>query len=279
MLADFMIIGAQKCGTTSLAAQLAEHPGICFCKIKEPGYFQKTMDWQDGLDAYHQLYEPKDGQLCGEASTMYTFLPEWQGTHARLFAYNPDLKLIYIMRNPIERVISNYSHDLVRGLTMAPPETAIYEHSGYINRSRYAVQIRPYLELFPRDSLLLLVFEDYVADQIGTLEQVARFLGIPRDPLEEIGTAEKHKSVGRWYLRNTGVRWLVRSGAFQSLRPRIPVSVRQAIRRRVSNKLDEKPHFSAELRKTIWRFVEDDVQAVEVLLGRTLEVWRTGEGQ
>jgi hypothetical protein len=274
-----MIIGAQKCGTTSLAAQLAEHPGICFCKIKEPGYFHKTMDWQSGLDAYHQLYEPKDGQLCGEASTMYTFLPEWQGTHTRLFAYNRDLKLIYIMRNPIERVISNYSHDLVRGLTRALPETAIYEYSGYINRSRYAVQIRPYLELFPRDSLLLLVFEDYVADQTGTLEQVARFLGIPRDPFQEIGTAEKHKSVGRLYLRSTGVRWLVRSSAFQSLRPRIPVSVRQAIRRLVANKLDEKPYFSPELRQTIWRFVEDDVQAIEALLGRTLGAWREREEQ
>jgi hypothetical protein len=65
-LVDFMIIGAQKSGTTSLAAQLADHPQICFSQIKEPGYFNETEDWESGLDRYHQLFDPADGQLCGE---------------------------------------------------------------------------------------------------------------------------------------------------------------------------------------------------------------------
>jgi hypothetical protein len=197
MRVDFMIIGAQKCGTTSLASQLAEHPSICFCKIKEPGYFHKVEDWRSDLDAYHQLFAPEDGQICGEASTMYTFLPEWHGTHSRLFAYNPDLKLIYIMRNPVERVISNYAHDLVRGFVKAAPESVVFEDPGYINRSRYGVQIRPYLELFPRENVLLLVFEEYVADQWKALQQICTFLEIPAELPGAVATVEKHKSVGQ----------------------------------------------------------------------------------
>ena len=71
--ANFMVIGAQKCGTTSLARQLSEHPEICFSDEKEPGFFNSTTDWKLGLEEYHRLYSPSLGQLCGEASTMYTF--------------------------------------------------------------------------------------------------------------------------------------------------------------------------------------------------------------
>ncbi len=277
MLVDFAIIGAQKCGTTSLAAQLAEHPDICFCEIKEPGYFHQVEDWQAGLEAYHRLYAPEADQICGEASTMYTFLPEWQGTHSRLFAYNPNLKLVYVMRQPVERVISNYSHDLVRGFVKAPPETAVFADPTYINRSRYAVQMRPYLELFPRENVLLLVFEEYIANQSQTLRQIAAFLGVSTDIVANAAPADKHKSVGQTYLKNSAIRSLARSRAFQAVRPHLASSIRQPIRRRLSNQLDEKPDFVPALRQAIWRFVEDDVREVEELLGRRLHVWRMGE--
>ncbi|MEZ4620948.1 MAG: sulfotransferase domain-containing protein [Caldilineaceae bacterium] len=188
MLVDFMMIGAQKCGTTSLAAQLAQHPEICFCSIKEPGFFHQHADWQEQLSDYHALYLPGAGQICGEASTMYTFLPEWQETPQRLFEYNPNLKLIYIMRDPVARVLSNYTHDLVRSIVKEAPEIAIFKDPVYINRSRYAVQMRPYLELFDRNQILFLIFEDYVTNQACTLQKVAEFLGISVDPF---GTVEK----------------------------------------------------------------------------------------
>lgn len=277
MRVDFMVIGAQKCGTSSLAAQLAEHPSICFCKIKEPGYFHKVEDWHSGLEAYHRLYSPLDGQICGEASTLYTFLPEWQDTHARLFAYNPELKLIYIMRNPVERVLSNYSHNLVRGFVKGAPESVVFQDPGYINRSRYGVQIRPYLELFPRENVLLLVFEEYVVDQLRTLQQISAFLDIAAEPFSQSAPAEKHRSVGQWYLKHPVLRTMVRSDMFQTLRPHLPVSIRQPIRRRLSNRLAQKPVFSPALRQMIWRLVEDDVRYVETLLGRRLDMWAPGE--
>ncbi len=153
MQVDFMLIGAQKCGTTTLANQLASHPGICFCREKEPGYFNSTDNWQAGLDTYHALYDPRPGQLCGEGSTMYTFLPEFDNTHERLYAYNPDLKFIYVMRHPVERVISNYAHRLVRNTVSVPPQEAVFAKPEYVNRSRYGVQLRPYVKLFGRERI------------------------------------------------------------------------------------------------------------------------------
>ena len=275
-----MVIGAQKAGTTSLAAQLSEHPGICFSRVKEPSYFNQAEDWESGLNGYHQLYVPEDGQICGEASTMYTSLPQWEDTHSRLYAYNPALKLIYIMRQPVERVISNYSHRLVRGLVKAPPEIAIFEDPVYINRSRYKVQITPYIELFGRERILLLVFEEYAADQRRTLQAIAEFLGVSSDGFEGATTTQRHRSVGDWYWNHSVVRELARSDVFQTLRSIVPISIRTAVRHRLSNRLDEKPHFSLKLRREIWRFVKDDVHGIEELMGSHLDMWRAnGAGE
>lgn len=277
MRVDFMIIGAQKCGTTSLAAQLAEHPEICFCKKKEPGYFHRTQDWEAGLESYHKLFSPTHGQICGEASTMYTFLPEWQDTPLRLFEYNPELKLLYIMRNPVERVMSNYAHDLVRGHVKTPPEIAVFQDPAYINRSRYGVQIRPYLALFKRENILLLLFEEYVANQPATLKTIAEFLGVSASPVEDMDCVEKHRTVGEWYWKHSAIMNMVGSPAFEAARKYLPTPVREVVKRTFSNKLDGKPALPALARATLWRFLEDDVSTIEELLGRRLDVWHQGE--
>lgn len=277
MLVDFMMIGAQKCGTTSIAAQLAAHPQICFCKDKEPGYFHKTADWRAGLEEYHALYDPRPGQLCGEASTYYTFFPEYRGTAERLYEYNPALKLIYVMRQPVERIISQYTHNFVREIDTRPPDLAVFRDPHYLYRSRYAVQLRPYLELFGPENVLLLIFEEYTADQISTLNRIGEFLGIDPAPFAETDTTPLHQSVGQPYLRYKALRDITKSDAFQKLRSVVPATLRQPIRHRLlSNTIEEKPHFSPETKHALWRMVEDDVHVIEEMLGRRLDGWRRG---
>ena len=277
MRVDFMVIGAQKAGTTSLAAQLAAHPQICFCKEKEPGYFHKTEAWAEGLDDYHKLYDPTPGQLCGEASTYYTFFPEFRETHKRLHDYNPSLKLIYVMRQPVDRVISHYTHNRVREIDIRPPEIAVFSDAAYVDRSRYGVQIRPYLELFGPENVMLLVFEEYTADQIAALYRIADFLGIESAPFAETDTTPLHQSVGQPYLRSEAARAFTKSELFQKVRGVVPASIRQPIRHRLlSNKIEEKPYFSSEVKQALWRLLDDDVHTIEQLLGYGLNVWRRG---
>lgn len=277
MRVDFMMIGAQKAGTTSLAAQLAAHPQICFCKEKEPGYFHQTADWAAGLDEYHRLYSPSPGQLTGEASTYYTFFPEFRETHKRLHDYNPALKLIYVVRQPVERVISHYTHNRVREIDTRPPEEAVFAEPAYVDRSRYGVQIRPYLELFGPENVLLLVFEEYTANQIATLYRVAEFLGIAAGPFDETDTTPLHQSVGQPYLRSEAARAFTKSELFQKVRGVVPAAIRQPIRHRLlSNKIDEKPYFAPEVKQALWRLLEDDVHTIEQMLGYSLNVWRRG---
>ena len=277
MQVDFMLIGAQKCGTTTLANQLASHPGICFCREKEPGYFNSTEDWQAGLDTYHALYDPRPGQLCGEGSTMYTFLPEFDNTHERLYAYNPDLKFIYVMRHPVERVISNYAHRLVRNTVSVPPQEAVFAKPEYVNRSRYGVQLRPYVKLFGRERILLLVFEEYVRAPMATLERIAHHLDIDPAGFESAlnGANAAHSSTGTYYWGNS-VQQFRSTAAGDRLASLMPDAVRSRTRQMFGRKLDEKPSFPPSLKQLLWRFAEDDVAYVEQLMGRRLEIWREG---
>jgi len=279
MQVDFMIIGAQKCGTTTLAEQLAAHPQICFCQVKEPGYFNTTSDWQAKLATYHRLFTPTPGQLCGEASTMYTFLPEHQETHARLYAYHPGLKLIYMMRNPVERVLSNYAHRLVRQTTDLPPERAVFADPAYVNRSRYGVQVRPYLSLFPREQILLLIFEEYIADQTGSLCQIAEFLGITAAPFRDKNdaTLATHRSVGDYQLGPLLQR-LRETAVLANALDYLPPALRRQARRQLGKTLDQKPDFAPAVRQLLWQFLEDDVCIIEQLLGRRLDIWRQANG-
>ena len=267
MRVDFMLIGAQKSGTTSLANYLASHPQICFCREKEPQFFSKSPDWRAGLDEYHRLYNPSPGQICGEGSTTYTFLPEWPDTAHRLHDYNPNLKFIYIIRHPVERIVSHYAHRFARDRINRPPQIEVLEDPVYINRSRYAVQLRPYFELFPPHNTMLLIFEEFIADPQGYWAYIAEFLGIDRVGFSEENFTAHNTSVGTVTIKKM-------PDFVRPLRGLVPAPLRAELRRRMTSELTEKPVFPDSLRGLLWRFLEDDVREIETLLGRPVEAWR-----
>ncbi|MDZ7821446.1 MAG: sulfotransferase [Candidatus Marinimicrobia bacterium] len=121
MKVDFIILGAAKCGTTTLYRILKDHPDINFCREKEPDFFSKTEDWKTHLADYHKLFREEEGKIYGEASHSYTAYPRfnlniWEDIHA----YNPGMKFIYIVRDPVDRFISSYMQDYQRGGSAFP---------------------------------------------------------------------------------------------------------------------------------------------------------------
>ena len=193
--------------------------------------------------------------------------------YERLYEYNPNLRLIYIVRNPVERVISNYSHRLVRGTEREQPEPAVFTDPTYINRSRYGVQIRPYLKLFPKNNILIIIFEDFISAQSKVLNQIANFLDISSFEYQNNTTLPKHSSVREWHLKRP-INSIINSRIGRALFPIIPKRFRNTIRPLLSNRLEQKPYFSMNLRRSIWEFLEDDVRYMESYLGRTLDAWR-----
>lgn len=222
MKVDFIIVGAQKSGTTTLSRILEQHASISFCNKKEPNFWCSTTDWERDIDAYHQRFESKEGVLYGEASTSYTFHPlynmggkrqikmsnSWSRFSANmlpfkvvnvnivedLFEYNPQMKFIYIVRNPYERIISAYKHFYHRAYVNSEINQAVVDNSVFLDISRYYTQIKPYIDQFGRDNVLLLDFEKLKTNQKEVRESLSDFLELPTGSFIEEEDLHANKS-------------------------------------------------------------------------------------
>ena len=274
---DFMILGAMKSGTTTLAKILSMHPDVCFCQIKEPHYFSKSPDWQKYIEDYKALYNPKSNQICGEASVSYTAYPLnnkniWQS----LYSFNPKLKFIYIMREPIDRIVSHYVHNYLRGFTKEPFEKVVLHQSNYININRYFTQIRPYIELFGQGQVLLLTFEEFISNKKVTLNKVANFLGIDGSKFIEFETVHANKSLGG-PIKNFKAENILQNQLFQTIKSLIPNIMQKKIDDIVNSiyqvNLDSKPNVSQEMKKVIYDLLILDIREIENLMGREIIEW------
>lgn len=180
-LPDFLIIGAMKAGTTTLYRDLEPHPQIFLPQEKEPETLVRLGNDHTAIAKdYQSLFRgSQEHQLRGEASTAYTKRPEHEGAASRAFALcGNELKLIYLMREPVSRMISHYRHEYGLRMIDLPMEEAFNNDHRYFDFGRYAYQLEPWLAKFPAENFLFLSFEEYVTDRSKTLEKVCDFLGI-----------------------------------------------------------------------------------------------------
>ena len=204
---------------------------------------------------------------------MYTFLPEFGGTHERIHAYNPDVKLVYVMRDPVERILSNYAFRRVRRLTADSPESRSVTDPTFVNRSRYGMQLRPYFELFPAEQIHLMVFEEHLADPTGSLKELAGFLGVAPDGFASVEETSRHSSTGEARLSDRGRRLKQHPVAGRARRRGSRAGPAPGRPRPSAPRCRPSRRSAAELRERLHRLVEDDVVQVERWLGRPVDAW------
>jgi hypothetical protein len=188
---DFVIAGTQRGGTTALDAYLRQHPEIRMADLKEVSFFDKERNFGDSAvnyDAYHRYFSPRRRtKVVGEATPNYMY-----DEHAarRLHEYNPQLKLILLLRNPIDRAYSGWHHHrlLARfGLSFSEalrrePELIAVNRFRYgtIERGRYVTQLERIWSFFPREQTLLLRSDDLDRHPQAVLDATCDFLGVAR---------------------------------------------------------------------------------------------------
>lgn len=180
VLPNFLIIGAEKAGTTSLYNYLRHHPQVFMAQSKELEFFIERENWSRGIEWYKANFRDATSAALaiGEASTGYSSHPALPGVPARIAATLPRVRLIYLVRNPVERAISAYFDHVRRGSEHKPIERALLSDPRYVDRSRYAMQIERYLERFPREQLLIIKSEDLRIERVKTLKRIYDFLGV-----------------------------------------------------------------------------------------------------
>jgi len=242
------IIGAQKAGTSSLHSYLSNHPEIFMSHIKEPGLYldQHEAAQNDRIGTPDQvlkimLHGYKGEKVFGEGSTYYTKAPSAGENVAKNMALdNPDIKLIYILRNPFGRIISQYLHYLDTGRMDCSFEEFITSESTHLPRSLYFYQLKRFLEHFKPEQIKLILFEEMIADTPKILREVCEFLSVnPEFKFPAAGVVNRSKSRDK----------------VQSENLRIPREKYQAMRNQI----------------------ETDKQEIEELLGRKISCWELSE--
>lgn len=276
MLPNFLIIGAARSGTTSVYHNLSEHPDIIIPVKKEPQFF--TSQWERGLDWYQALFADYAGQKAiGEASMSYTY-PDYTQTPTRIYELLPDTRLIYILRNPVERTFSHYlyyrHYSKVETLDF---EQALQNWDIYLGTSRYYEWIEKYLHYFDRQKLLIIFFEEYVANPQANLWQIFRFLDVDSTFVPTNLTLKTNASFKPWSER---LFQLYRR--FSLSRPRIwlesllPQHARPVIRNKIRAVLGQKqstPQMAAETRSYLQAYFQPQVERLEQFLNRDLSIW------
>jgi hypothetical protein len=218
---DFIVIGAMKSATTTLHEQLARQPGFLMSRPKEPNFFSDDAIYARGWSWYSSLFRPaRETDLRGESSTHYAKLPDYPRTVVRMARDLPRLKLIYVMRHPIDRLMSHYVHELTTGRIKTDVHEAIERYHELIEYSRYAMQLQPFLDAYGFENVLPVFFPRLVHHSQAELERIGRFLN-HAGPLSW-DTSLKPQNAGRERLRPSPIRQaLVQVPVLCTLRQRI----------------------------------------------------------
>lgn len=193
MKVTFLIAGTQKGGTSALDAYLRKHPAVCMATSKELHFFDDETiahDHPDAIARYHAHFHPRPGQLVvGEATPIYMY---WRDAPRRIWRYNPSMRIVVSLRNPIERAYSHWNMERLRHADPLPFGEAIRRESvrlrdalplqhrvfSYVDRGFYVEQLRRLWEFFPKEQVLILRQEELRRTPESTLCRVAEFLGV-----------------------------------------------------------------------------------------------------
>jgi len=275
-LPDFAIIGAMKSGTSTLHEQLALRPRFFMSRPKEPNFFSDDPNFARGVEWYASLFAgASESQLCGESSTHYTKLPTHPHAAERLHALLPNARLVYVMRDPVERLVSQYLHEWSTRAIEGDVADVVETHERFVAYSCYARQLEPYLARFGTSRVLPVFFERMVAEPEAELARVCRFLG-DQSPEPVTWREERaRQNVSSERMRSSALRDLVtRVAPLRWLKDQLPAETRERIKQLW--RYEGRPDLSADALARVQSRIDVDLARLSEWLGTKLTCagWR-----
>ena len=274
-LPNLIVIGGLKCGTTSLHHYLNLHPRIAMSRPKELNFFVAELNWDLGPDWYASHFD-RGAYVRGETSPHYTNLPRFTGVAERMHELlGGQARIVYMVRDPVERILSHYLHNVGGGYESRTLEDALADPgSSYVTRSRYAMQLQPYLETFDRSHVLVVDNAELAGDRAGTMRRVFEFCEVDADFTSEQFEREwetgSAKQEGGFRLMDRAVR-LPGLRALDRNFDRLPESLRWMVEKLVHDPGKgpaPKPELDPALRNRLRDLLADDVADLERITGR-----------
>lgn len=298
---DFLIVGAQKCGTDTLYKWLYHHPECFMSPIKEPHFFARFEPWDKliqnklvtrNVEDYMKLFSSaNDEQVCGEASPSYLFEV---GVAERIAQDIPNCKIIILVRDPVERAFSEYKMNLMGGYEKRSFSDAIKEVANghertswadfplYIELSKYGTQVARYYNSFPKEQILLMTLDELAQFPVKTMKKVSRFLGIQEGfwdvydyPVFNTGKVPRNK-VFHFVVTSDFARFIGRLVIPKKYRPYITLNIlgRASAKKETSFSIDSKT------KETIWDICKGEILYLEKIVGRKIPaLWKSYPGE
>ncbi len=281
MLPNLIIIGSRKSATTSLHYYLSLDPEIYMSTDKELNFFVKELGWKKGIRWYEKQF-PISAKVRGESSPNYTRFPIFNGVPQRMHSVIPDAKLIYLVRDPIERFISACYHDLRGGIETRTFEEMLgsnLEESPHVYGSLYHLQLTQFLKYYPCSRILVVASGNLNKNPHGVMQQIFEFLGV--DPTFRSNEFREMKNVStkivikrklckleRFAVNCDGRRrWLG-----QIARSVVPVYLKLRKRKLLEPRMDlPRPIPSSPLKECLQKIFKADVQKLRKLTGQAFK--------
>jgi hypothetical protein len=290
---NLFIIGAAKCGTTSLHHYLDQHPEISMSSVKEPLFFlpegfRAAWDLSPVAmtrDEYLSLFRPGT-RFRGEASTDYTRYPLHPEVPSGIRSAAPDARLIYLVRDPIERIRANWvqrmgtrlaSNRGPSGLLSLSEQIGDFDDpdNPYTWQGMYMTQIRRYLEHFPRESLLIIDSDELMTERESALSEIFGFLGLDQDFTHPSFTEERNGLATKKVESSAYIR-MTRSGPLRRIVDLLPGGIRESAIEAVRRPMlvpAEKPEVDPELRTELEELFRPEVEELRQFTGRSFSSW------
>ena len=266
-LPHFIVIGAMKSGTTSLNRYLEEHPQIGVARGKETNFFIEEDRWPRGVARYREQFDATS-EILGEVNPNYAKFPMHRGVAQRMHSILPEARLIYLVRDPVSRIVSHYMHNVDAGRVTQTLDQVLakLEDNHYVAVSRYHYQLRQFLEFYSAEQVLVLSLEQLHRDPVSLLMRVCRHVGADDSHPWSPRTGRSHgSSTGK--LQPNALGRVVN----QAARP-VYWALRRAAPGLVGRPL-EKPRVSAELRQRLDEALAEDVNGIREFAGESLAGW------
>lgn len=272
MLPNLLIIGAPKCGTTSLHEYLALHPEVEMSARKELKFFTRR-DWREKV-AWYEARFATELPVRGESSPTYSMFPFQPSVAERAAELIPESKLIYVVRDPIERAIANYVELYALRLEDRPAAVALTDiedpANPHICASRYATQLDRFLARFDPSQILVLDHHDLLSHRDETLREVFGFLGVDAD-FTSPEFEKRHNIRGVKVRYNRLGYWLVKRGIMTEPRTSIRGPLVRPLRRVLSRPIDAS--LPDESRRLLVDFLSPEVDRLREQTGEPFANW------
>lgn len=306
---DFFIVGAAKTGTTALQQILDDHPGIYMSPLKEPNFFyddvalkdlrkellqklttENAEKWiSDGMQGmlwtaylrdeklYKKIFEKATDKICGEASVSYLYS---KNAAKNIFNYNPNAKIIIILRNPVERAWSHFNMEKRMGLLQDSFTNEFNKHKNdthpvwgidpiFLSGGFYYNQVKRFLEVFPKEQIFICLYDDFKKNPNKTIHDALKFIGINNSEAEFIidnkKVNEARKSIVDDFLPSEGIKAKARKIARM-------FGLHSFLKNLLSR--ENKTTLTPENKKLLAEYYAKDIQELEKLIEVNLNNWK-----